>query len=184
MFRSTAIAMILIGVLAVIVGILALAWPGITVLALVIMFAVYAFIDAWLQAMRAFASAKAGPVIGHLLVSLVDLAAGVFALAWPGPTALVLVLIVGIWAIAGGVAEFAAGFAARESAGLRALLLIGGLLSAAFGVVLLARPGVGAVTIALLYGFFALCYGVAQITGGIQLRHVKRDVETLHSRTA
>jgi hypothetical protein len=50
---------------------------------------------AGLQAARAFSSRKAGPVFGHLLLGLVDLAAGVIALAWPGPTALVLVLIVG-----------------------------------------------------------------------------------------
>jgi len=50
------------------VGIIALAWPSVTVLALVIVFAVYAFIAAGLQAARAFNSAKAGPVIGHLLL--------------------------------------------------------------------------------------------------------------------
>jgi hypothetical protein len=81
------------------VGIIALAWPSVTVLALVILFAVYAFMAAGLQAARAFSSRTAGPVIGHLLLGLVDLAAGVIALAWPGPTALVLVLIVGVWAI-------------------------------------------------------------------------------------
>ena len=54
-------------------------------LALVILFAVYAFIAVGLQSARAFSSPKAGPVIGHLLLGLVDLAAGVIALAWPGP---------------------------------------------------------------------------------------------------
>src|SRR6266536_1509233 len=81
-------------VLAIIVGIIALAWPSVTILALVTLFAIYAFIDAGLQATRAFSSAKAGPVVGHLLLGLIDLAAGVVALAWPGPTALLLVLVV------------------------------------------------------------------------------------------
>jgi hypothetical protein len=57
-----------------------------------------------------------------------------------------------------------------ETAGTRALLQLGGLVPIAFGVVLLARPGVGALTLALLYGLFALTYGVTQIAAGIQLR--------------
>ena len=148
------------------------------------MFAVYAFTDAVVQAMRAFSSDGFGPVLGHLLLGLIDVAAGVFAIAWPGPTAYVLVLVVGIWAIASGFAEFFSGFAAGESAGLRALLLLGGLVSVAFGVVLLARPGVGAVTLALLYGLFALCYGIAQIGAGIQLRSAGQDVQTLLGHAA
>jgi Short repeat of unknown function (DUF308) len=99
MFKSLSTSLIARGILAVVVGIIALAWPSVTVLALVILFAVHAFIAAGLQAVRAFSSRTAGPVIGHLLLGLVDLAAGVIALAWPGPTALVLVLIVGVWAI-------------------------------------------------------------------------------------
>jgi uncharacterized membrane protein HdeD (DUF308 family) len=68
MFKSTSTSLILLGVLAIIVGIIALAWPGVTILALVILFAVYALIGAGLQAMRAFGSATAGPVFGHLLL--------------------------------------------------------------------------------------------------------------------
>src|SRR6201995_1302200 len=114
MFKSLSTSLILRGILAVAVGIMALAWPQVTVLALVILFAVYAFIAAGLQAMRAFSSRTAGPVFGHLLLGLVHLAAGVVALAWPGPTALVLVLIVGSWAVAGGLLQIFAAFRAGE----------------------------------------------------------------------
>ena len=110
MSKSISTSLTLRGVLAIIVGIIALAWPGATILALVILFAVYAFIDAGLQALRAFRSPTVGPVVGHLLLGLIDLAAGVVALVWPGPTALVLVLVVGFWAAAGGFAEIFAGF--------------------------------------------------------------------------
>src|SRR5258706_7408957 len=99
MFKSLSTSLILRGVLAIIVGIIALAWPGVTVLALVILFAVYAFIDAGLEAIRAFSSGSAGPVFGHLLLGLIDVAGGVVVLAWPVPTALVLVLVVGILAV-------------------------------------------------------------------------------------
>jgi uncharacterized membrane protein HdeD (DUF308 family) len=178
MFKSTSTSLILLGVLAVIVGIIAIAWPGVTVLALVILFAIYAFMDAGLQTVRAFSSGSAGPVFGHLLLGLVDLAAGVIALVWPGPTAFVLVLIVGIWAFIGGIAEIVVGFGSGETAGTRAMFILGGLVSIAFGVVLFARPGIGAVTLALLFGLFSLIYGVSQIVTGVELRDTG---QTLHS---
>ena len=80
MLKSLSTSLIVRGLLALAVGIMALAWPGVTVLALVILFAVYAFIAAGLEAMRALGSAQAGPVAGHLLLGLADLAAGVIAL--------------------------------------------------------------------------------------------------------
>jgi len=169
-FKSTSTALILLGILAVIVGIIAIAWPGVTILALVILFAVYAFVLAGLEGARAFSSRTAGPVFGHLLLGLIDLAAGVVALVWPGPTALVLVLVVGIWAFVGGIMEIAAAFGSAETAGTRALFVLSGLVSVAFGVVLFARPGVGALTLALLFGLFALIYGISQVSAGIQLR--------------
>ena len=101
MFKSLSTSLIVRGLLAVAVGIVALAWPGVTVLALVILFAIYAFIAAGMEAVKAFSSERAGPVMGHLLLGLVDVGAGVIALAWPGPTALVLVLLVGAWAMVG-----------------------------------------------------------------------------------
>ena len=68
------------------------------------------------------------------------------------------------------MAEFFAGFQSGESAGTRALFILSGLVSFVFGVLLFARPGVGAVTLALLFGLYALIYGFSQITAGVQLR--------------
>ena len=110
MFKSTSTSMILLGILAIIVGIIAIAWPNVTILALVILFAISAFMAAGLAATRAFTSRTAGPVFGYLLLALIDLAAGVVALVWPGPTAYVLVIIVAAWALVAGLAEFFAGF--------------------------------------------------------------------------
>ena len=177
MFKSLSSSLIARGILAVVVGVIALAWPSVTVLALVILFAVYAFMASGMEAVRGFSSRKAGPVIGHLLLGLVDLAAGIIALAWPGPTALVLVLIVGVWAVIAGLVEFSAAFASGEPAGTRAMLILGGLATIAFGVVLCARPGIGAVTLALLFGLFNLIYGTWTLAQGIELR---RTGKTLH----
>jgi len=184
MFKSPSTSLILLGVLAIIVGIIALAWPGVTILALVILFAIYAFTDAGLQAARGFSSGTAGPVFGHLLLGLVDLAAGIIALVWPGPTALVLVLVVGIWAFVGGCFEIFAAFQRGETAGTRALFILGGLVSVAFGVVLFARPNVGAVTLALLFGLFSLIYGVSQITTGIELRRTGKTLNEVLDHAA
>lgn len=181
MFKSLSTSLIARGILAVITGIIALAWPSVTVLALVILFAIYALIAAGLQAARAFSSAKPGPVLGHLLLGLADLAAGVIALAWPGPTALVLVLIVGVWAITAGLVEFAAAFAAGEPAGTRAMLILGGLVTVAFGVLLCARPGIGAITLALLFGLFNLIAGTWTLAQGIELRRTGNTLHPAHS---
>jgi uncharacterized membrane protein HdeD (DUF308 family) len=127
---------------------------------------------------RAFSSPGAGPVFGHLLLGLVNLAAGVVALAWPGPTALVLVLIVGTWAVIAGVVEIAAAFAAGEPGGTRALFILGGLVSIAFGAVLYARPGVGAITLALLFGLYNLIYGARTLVQGIELRQTRNTIRS------
>ena len=174
MLKSLSTSLIWRGILAVAVGVVALAWPGITVLALVILFAIYAFIAAGMEAVKAFSSERAGPVMGHLLLGLVDVGAGVIALAWPGPTALVLVLLVGAWAMVAGLVEIYAGFEVGETAGTRALFFVSGLISIAFGIVLFARPGVGAVTLALLFGLFNLVYGFWALTQGIDLRRAVR----------
>jgi uncharacterized membrane protein HdeD (DUF308 family) len=177
--KSTSTSLIVLGILAVIVGIIAIAWPGVTILALVILFAVYAFMDAGLQAARAFSSRSAGPVFGHLLLSLISLAAGVVALVWPGPTAYVLVIVVAAWALVGGLVEVVAGFGSGETAGTRALFILSGLVSVAFGILLFARPGVGAVTLALLFGLYSMIYGFSQITSGVQMRQLGKSFRPL-----
>jgi uncharacterized membrane protein HdeD (DUF308 family) len=173
MLKSLSTSLIARGILALAIGAVALAWPGVTILALVILFAVYAFLAAGLEAVRAFSSPKAGPVAAHLLLGLVNVAAGVIALAWPGATALVLVLIVAAWAVITGLLEIGAALRAGEPAGTRTLFILGGLVSAAFGVALFARPGMGAITLALLFGLFNLTYGARALVQGIEVRRTR-----------
>jgi uncharacterized membrane protein HdeD (DUF308 family) len=179
MFKSMSTSLIVRGVLAVIVGIIAIAWPNVTVLALVILFAVYAFMDAGLELARAFSSRPAGPVVGHLLLALIGIAAGIVALAWPGPTALVLVVVVAVWAFIGGFFELFAAFGSGETAGTRAMFILAGLVSIAFGVVLAARPGIGAVTLALLFGLYSLIFGVSEIVLGVELHNSGKDLHSI-----
>jgi uncharacterized membrane protein HdeD (DUF308 family) len=177
MFRSTSTPLIVRGVLAIIVGIIAITWPGVTILALVLLFAVYAFMDAVFEGARAFGSQRVWPVLGHLVLALIDVAAGLVAVVWPAPTALVLTLVIGIWAIVAGAFETTAAFLRGESAGTRAMFIVTGLLSIAFGAIVVDRPGVGALTIALLFGLFSIASGVAAIAQGNELR---RTPNVLH----
>src|SRR4051794_39707230 len=170
MLKSLSTYLIVRGVLALVVGIVAVAWPGVTVYALVVVFAVYAFMDAGVQAIRAFSGIRTGAANARILVALVDVAAGVVAISYPNITAVALTVIVAIWAIAFGVLELFAAFGAGETAGTRAWFLVAGLVSIAFGFVLVGRPDVGAVSLAVIYGIFSLAFGITEIVLGMQAR--------------
>jgi uncharacterized membrane protein HdeD (DUF308 family) len=90
------------GLLAIAIGIVSVVWPGITVGAFVILFAIYAFLVAGSDAAWAFSSDRAGPVAGYLFLALLSFATGLIALRWPGITALVLTICVASWATDSG----------------------------------------------------------------------------------
>jgi len=167
------------GLLAIVVGVVSVAWPDITVGAIVILFAVYAFIAAVTDTMRAFSSDRAGPVAGYLLLALLSVAAGVIALVWPGITALVLTVWVAAWALITGVVEVALTFRQGATAGERAMWILGGLVSIALGIVLFIRPDVGALSLASVFGLFAIVYGVSTVVLSMQARKVAGSVHRL-----
>ena len=169
MVKSLSTYLIVRGVLALIVGIVAVAWPGVTVYALVLLFGVYAFMDR-VQAVRAFSGLRAGAANARILIALVDVAAGVAAIAYPNITAVALVVIVAIWAIAFAVLELFAAFGASETTGTGGWFVVAGLVSIAFGFVLVGRPDVGAVSLAVIYGIFSLAFGITEIVLGVQAR--------------
>ena len=182
MFRSLSASLLWRGLLAVAIGIIAILWPGVTITAVVVIFAVAVFVDAVHQGSRAFSSEKAGPVAGHLLLALLDVAAGVVAIAWPGITALALTIWIGAWAVVSGIGEFAMAFASHEAPGQRAFLGFGGLLSVALGVALFARPDLGAVSLAEVFGLFSLALGVWSLVLAASAHHTHSLIEgTLRS---
>jgi uncharacterized membrane protein HdeD (DUF308 family) len=162
------------GVLAVAVGAVSVIWPTITVGAFVILFAVYAFVAAFTDAARAFTRDRVGPVLGYLTLSLLSLAAGVVALVWPGPTAFVLTLIVGWWALVTGLVEIGMACAAGRPAGQRAWWILSGLISIAFAAVLFIRPDVGAETLAIVFGLYSIVYGVAALVAAHEVARLQR----------
>jgi len=117
------------GLLAIVIGVVSVAWPGVTVGAVVVLFAVYAFTAAAGDTLRAFSGDRAGPVVGYLLLAVLSLIAGAIAIAWPGITALVLTIWVAAWALVTGITEVAMAFQHRDTAGERAMWGLTGLVS-------------------------------------------------------
>ncbi|HEV7828268.1 MAG TPA: DUF308 domain-containing protein [Pseudonocardiaceae bacterium] len=172
MFSSLSSSLLWRGLLAVAVGVVSVTWPNITVGAFVILFAIYAFLAAGGDAVRAFSSDHAGPVVGYLLLALLSLAAGLIALLWPGITALVLTIWVAAWAFVTGVIEVVLAFGQRETAGERAMWALSGLVSIALGVVLALRPDVGALTLATVFGLFSIVNGISALVLSTQARRI------------
>jgi len=167
------------GLLAIVVGVVSVAWPNVTVGAIVILFAVYAFIAAITDTMRAFSSDRAGPVFGYILLAILSVAAGVIALAWPNITALVLTIWVAAWALVTGILEVALTFRQGASAGERAMWVLSGLVSIALGVVLFIRPDIGALSLATVFGLFSIFYGVSAVVLSLQARKITNTAHRL-----
>jgi len=147
------------GMLAVALGAVCVIWPGITVGVVVALFAIFCFADAITRVAHVFRSGEAGGRrVMMVVLSLVDVAAGVVAISYPGITAGVLVIVIGIWAISAGFLELAAAWELPGSGS--GWLAVGGVLSVAAGVLLIAWPGIGAVSLALVFGIYLLAYGV------------------------
>jgi uncharacterized membrane protein HdeD (DUF308 family) len=172
MFPSISSALLWRGLLAIVIGVVSVAWPGITIGAFVVLFAAFAFLSSVVEAVVGFRSDKGGAVAGHLVLSLLSLAAGVVALAWPGITALVLTTWVAAWALATGAIQVALAFRRGEDTGQRAMWATGGLVSIALGVVLAIRPDLGAVTLATVFGLFSIVYGVQALVVSASARRI------------
>ncbi len=169
------------GALAVIFGVVAFVWPGLTFDVLVLLFGAYAFVDGVL--VLSFGLMAAGqherwwPLV---LGGVVGIATGVLTFAQPQAMALALVYVIGAWAIITGVLEIAAAIRLRKVITTEWLMGFGGALSILFGVLVLAQPGAGALALVYLFGFYAILAGISQISLGFRLRSLGK---TLQPRT-
>jgi uncharacterized membrane protein HdeD (DUF308 family) len=159
------------GVTAILLGILTLAWPGITVGALVILFGAYALIDGIVNIAGAWRASKAHERWGVLVIEgVVGVAAALVTFAWPAITAIVLVYVIAAWAIVTGIFEIAAAVRLRKHISGEWLLGLAGVASIVFGVLLMAAPLVGALVIAIWIGVYALIFGAMLVGLGLRLR--------------
>ncbi|SDD15242.1 HdeD family acid-resistance protein [Rhodococcus tukisamuensis] len=165
-------SVVLRGVIAVVFGIVAIAWPAVTVHALVFVVGIYWIIDGLVTAARAIAARSVSPGwVWWLVAALVSVAAGIAVLVWPEITALVFVYLVGFWAILIGVLEVLGAFQVRAAGGAHwGWLLLIGVLAVVFGLVLVIFPGDGIIGLIKLIGVFAIIEGVLLLIAAWQVR--------------
>ena len=159
------------GIVAIIFGILAMIWPGITLWVLVIFFGAYAIVSGLFALFAAFGhnvQSRAWLIISGILGIL----AGIIAFVWPGITTLALLYVIAFWAIFSGIAEIVAGIQARKVIDNEWMLIIGGILSVIFGILLIIWPGSGALALTWLIGIFAVIYGIAMIALSFKMKNL------------
>jgi uncharacterized membrane protein HdeD (DUF308 family) len=158
------------GVFAVVFGLLALGWPGVTLGALVLLYGVYALASGVLALLSAFSGRSARSPWMLVLEGVVGIGAAAAAFLWPALTALVLLYIIAFWAILSGVFEIAAAIRLRKEIEGEWLLALSGIASLAFGALLILRPAAGAVAVVWLIGAYAILFGGLLIALGLRLR--------------
>lgn len=161
------------GVAAIAFGVLTLVWPSSSLLALVLLWGAYALMDGAASVALAVRAGRAKRSWGWLLFDgLVGLAAGVVTLLWPQLTALALLVLIAVWAIVTGIAKVLAAVELRRV--IRGEWLLGGsgLVSIAFGALLLVFPGAGALAVVTLIGVHAIAFGALLSLLGFRVRRL------------
>jgi uncharacterized membrane protein HdeD (DUF308 family) len=162
------------GICAVIIGIVAFAWPGITLEALVLVFGIYAIIDGVSAiAIGASADSVGERWWGMVLVGVLSLIAGILTFAWPAITAVVLLAFIAAWAIVRGIMEIYAAITLRKMIENEWMLVLGGICSILFGGIMVARPAAGALAVLWIIGIYAIVFGVLTIALAFKLHSLR-----------
>ncbi len=162
------------GVLGIIFGLIAIFQPGVTMLSLVLVFSAYAFIDGIFAIIASVRAARQHEKWGFLaLEGIVNIIASIIAFLWPGITVLSFVFLVGTWAILSGGLMLGAALRFNIDHG-RWWLVLGGLASVIYGVLLIGAPFIGALVLTWWLGAYAIVFGFALIAAAIKLR-ARRD---------
>ena len=170
--------MALRGVVAIAFALLILIWPGIGLTTLIALFGAFALVSGLATIVGAFAAPIRNRQRAWLSIEgLLGIGVGVVVFLWPSLSALGLLYAVAAWAIAAGILEVALSFNLPISGGRSLLLGLSGLLSIAFGAIMFAKPGAGAIALLALIAAFALVSGVMQISYAFELRRIVGKVE-------
>src|SRR6202047_3633913 len=167
------------GILGIIFGLLALIFPGPTILSLVLLFSAYMLVDG------IFGIASAVRAIRHkedrwglvIFEGLLNIGVGVAAFLWPGLAVVAFVWLVAAWAIVTGGLMTAAGFRLNIDHG-RGGMVLGGLLSLAYGTLLIITPLIGAIVLTWWLGAYALVFGVALVILSFKLRSRQHELSS------
>jgi uncharacterized membrane protein HdeD (DUF308 family) len=167
-------ALLLRGIAAVLFGLAALFWPGLTLFVLVIFFGAYAFVDG-IFAIAAGIRGAGGRRWLLLAEGVLGVLAGLVAFFWPDITALVLLYVIAAWAIFTGILKVVLAISLRREIENEWLMTLSGVLSVVFGVILAVLPGVGLLSLVWLVGIYAVIFGVALIILGFRVRGHRRE---------
>ena len=175
-------ALALRGVLAILFAVVTFLWPGITLGALVLVFGVYAFIDGVLAIIAAVRAVEGHRRWGALLFEgIVGILAGVCAFLVPGITLTFLIFLVAAWAIITGVFEIGAAIRLRRNIPQEWLLILMGVVSIIFGLLIYWVPIAGALVIVWWLAAYALIFGIMLLVLAFRLRRLH---PTLVAQTA
>jgi uncharacterized membrane protein HdeD (DUF308 family) len=164
-------------VIAIVLGLIAFLWPGITVGALVLLFGAYALLDGVMSIIGAVRASRSHERWGVLVFEgLTGVAAAAVTVLIPAVTALVLIYVIAVWALVTGVFEITAAVRLRQHSAGEWLLALGGIASIIFGILVMVFPLAGALVIALWIGAYAIVFGVVLISLGIRLRNWVKSV--------
>lgn len=159
------------GGIAIAFGVLAVLWPGLTLLVLVGLFAAYALLGGIVSIAAAFRLRRTDSKWWlPLLLGAISVAAGVYAVVAPSVTALVLVVVMGVNAILTGALDVAMSVRLRRAVRGYWLQLLGGVASILFGVLVIAAPGAGALAMVWLISFYTILAGVLLFGVGWRMR--------------
>ena len=168
--------LLLRGLAAIAFGLIAFFWPGITLVALTYLWGAYALIDGVVAIWAAFntSGGDAARVGGSALAVSSAFSRGVVAFAYTGMTALVLLMFIAVWAIIIGALQLYAAVQLRKVIENEWLLVLSGLLSIAFGAVLIAWPSTGALAVIWTIAWYAVLFGCLFIGLAFRLKTFKR----------
>lgn len=169
------------GLAAIAFGIIALVWPRITLYALVLLFGIFAIISGIVTVAAALQNREFHGWGLQLLEGILSILVGVVALIWPGITALAFLFLLAAWAILTGVLECLAPLAFPMSVGRGFLLVLAGVISIIFGILIAARPASGLLAVVWLIGLYAILFGILNIAAFFEARSASR--EAVRART-
>jgi uncharacterized membrane protein HdeD (DUF308 family) len=173
------------GLAGVLFGILAFVWPGITLFVLVCMFGAFALLNGILSLILAWNAPRGYPRFGALILGgVLSIAAGLIAFFFPGITALGLLIMIAAWAIVIGIVEIVAAMQLRKIMRNEWLLILAGIASVVFGVVLLLYPTAGALVLIWWIGAYALVFGILLMILAFRLRRTFGSFAHAQPRTA
>jgi uncharacterized membrane protein HdeD (DUF308 family) len=167
-------AFVVRGIAAIIFGALAFIWPGLTLSTLILLFAAFALVNGVMAIISAIRT-RGDHLWMLLLEGVLGIVTGLLVFSWPGITALLLVFVIGVWAVITGVLEIISAVRLRKVVRHEWAWIISGVLSIVFGLLLLANPGAGALALAWLIGAYAVLFGISMFAVGWQVYDMERS---------